>query len=96
MVDITITSLETITVFDVVTGNYKFTLDELQSATIAQGQEKVDITGKQGRKLSSLKRNKTLTVSGNNGMVSADCLNCRPVVISRIKPPRLCGLIISP
>ena len=70
MVDIVITSLETINAFDITTGSYLFTLDELQSASIAQGQEKVDITGKQGRKLSSLKRNKTMTISGSNGMLS--------------------------
>ena len=68
--DITITSLETITAFDVVTGQYLFTLDELQNATIEQSQEKTDITGKQGRKLNTLKRNKAVTISGNNGMVS--------------------------
>lgn len=70
MVDIIITSLETIDAFDITTGDYLFTLDELQSASIAQGQEKVDITGKQGRKLSSMKRNKTMTISGSNGMLS--------------------------
>ena len=70
MVDIVITSLETINAFDITTGAYLFTLDELQSASIAQGQEKVDITGKQGRKLSSMKRNKTMTISGSNGMLS--------------------------
>ena len=70
MVDIVITSLETINAFDITTGDYLFTLDELQSASIAQGQEKVDITGKQGRKLSSMKRNKTMTISGSNGMLS--------------------------
>ena len=70
MVDIVITSLETIDAFDITTGSYLFTLDELQSASIAQGQEKVDITGKQGRKLSSMKRNKTMTISGSNGMLS--------------------------
>ena len=70
MVDILITSLEEIKAFDITTGNYLFTLDELQSASIAQGQEKVDITGKQGRKLSSMKRNKTMTISGQNGMLS--------------------------
>lgn len=68
--DITITSLETITAFDIATGGYLFTLDELQSATIAQSQEKTDITGKQGRKLATLKRNKAVTVSGTNGIVS--------------------------
>lgn len=72
--DITITSLETITAFDVVTGNYLFTMDELQNTSIAQTQEKVDVTGKQGRKLNSLKRNKAVTISGNNGMVSAGLL----------------------
>ena len=70
MVDLIITSLETINAFDITTGSYLFTLDELQSASIAQGQEKVDITGKKGRKLSSMKRNKTMTISGSNGMLS--------------------------
>ena len=68
--DITITSLETITAFDITTGAYLFTLDELQNATIAQSQEKTDITGKQGRKLATLKRNKAVTISGTNGIVS--------------------------
>lgn len=72
--DITITSLETIEAFDIVTGGYLFTLDELQNATIAQSQEKTDITGKQGRKLSSLKKNKAVTISGNNGIVSGGLL----------------------
>lgn len=68
--DVTITSIETITAFDIATGDFKFVLDELQTATISQGQDKTDITGRQGRKLSSLKRNKTVTISGNNGLVS--------------------------
>ncbi len=68
--DVTITSIETITAFDIATGNFKFVLDELQNATISQSQEKTDITGKQGRKLSSLKRNKAVTISGNNGLIS--------------------------
>ena len=72
--DYTITSLETITAFDINTGAYLFTLDELQDATISQTQDKQDITGKQGRKISSLKRNKAVTVSGNNGLVSIGLL----------------------
>lgn len=72
--DVTITSLETINAFDVLTGAFKFTLDELQNATIANTQEKSDITGKQGRKLSSLKKNKGVTISGSNGMVSGGLL----------------------
>ena len=74
MSDITITSLETITAFDVVTGAYKFTLDELQDATIQNTQDKQDITGKGGRKLSSIKRNKAVTISGNNGLLSGGLL----------------------
>lgn len=72
--DITITSLETIAMFNVVTGAYIGTLDELQNATIAQTEEKSEITGKQGRKLANLKRNKAVTISGSNGMVSGGLL----------------------
>lgn len=68
--DIAITSIETISAFDIVTGDFRFMLDELQNASIAQSQEKTDITGKQGRKLNSLKRNKAVTISGTNGLVS--------------------------
>lgn len=74
MKDILITSLETITAFDVVTKAYKFTLDELQNASIEQSEEKTDLTGKQGRKLSSMKRNKAVTISGSNGIVSGGLL----------------------
>lgn len=72
--DITITSLETITAFDVVTGNYKFTLDELQNASIGNSQEQTEITGKGGRRLATLKRNKSVTISGTNGLVSGGLL----------------------
>lgn len=72
--DLTITSLETITAFDVVDGSYLFTLDELQSATIENTQDVEEITGKGGRKLAQLKRNKAVTVSGTNGMVSGGLL----------------------
>lgn len=68
--DITITSLETITVFDIVTGVFSFALDELQDTTISNTQDTVDITGKQGRRLNTLKRNKAVTISGNNGLLS--------------------------
>lgn len=71
--DIIITSLETITAFDF-DGKYLFTLDELQNASIGQTLEKVDITGRQGRKLSSLKRNKAVTISGTNGVISGGLL----------------------
>lgn len=70
MKDLIITSLETITAFDPASGDFLFVLDELQNASIANTEEKVDITGKQGRKLSSLKRNKGVTISGANGLLS--------------------------
>ncbi|MBP5463311.1 MAG: hypothetical protein J6Y20_14490 [Lachnospiraceae bacterium] len=74
MRDITITSLETITAFGVTSGEYLFTLDELQNASVAQSQETTEITGKAGRKLSTLKRNKAVTISGANGLVSGGLL----------------------
>lgn len=72
--DIAITSLEVISGFDIATGAYLFTLDELQSASIANSEEKQDITGKRGRKLTSLKKNKSVKVSGTNGIVSGGLL----------------------
>ena len=68
--DIAITSLETISCFEIGTGLPLCTLDEMQTATIANTEDKQDITGKQGRKLTSLKRNKAVKVTGSNGMVS--------------------------
>lgn len=70
MNDLTITSLETINAFDLVTGAYLFTLDELQDASIANSQDVTEVTGKGGRKISQLKRNKSVVISGTNGMVS--------------------------
>jgi len=74
MKDIVITSLETITAFDIVTGNYKFTIDELQNATIEQSEDVTELTGKGGRRLANLKRNKSVTISGSNGLVSGGLL----------------------
>lgn len=67
--DITITSLDTITAYGM-DGTYRFTLDELQNAKIANTQDKTDITGKGGRKLNSLKKNKAVVVSGTSGLIS--------------------------
>ena len=72
--DLAITSLEKITAFKASDGAYLFTLDELQNATISQSQESTDITGKAGRKLSTLKRNKTFTISASNGLISTGLL----------------------
>lgn len=75
--ELAITSLETVNVFDISTGAYKFTLDELQSTSIAQSEDVTDITGKRGRKITSLKSNKTATISGTNGIVSAGLLEAQ-------------------
>lgn len=72
--DITVTNIETITALDIATGAFKWVLDELQNATIANTQETTDITGKQGRLLNTLKKNKAVTISGNNGMISGGLL----------------------
>lgn len=72
--DIAITSLETISCFEIGTGLPLCVLDELQSATIANTEDKQDITGKQGRKLTSLKKNKAVKITGTNGMVSGGML----------------------
>lgn len=72
--DLTITSLETITAFNIVTGEYMWTLDELQNATISNTEDTTDITGKQGRLLNTLKRNKAVTVTGTNGLLSGGML----------------------
>lgn len=68
--DIIVTSLDTITAFDITTNDYLFTLDELQSATVSQSEETTEITGRQGRRLSTLKTNKSIEVTGTNGLIS--------------------------
>jgi hypothetical protein len=68
--DLSITSLETIMAFGINGGAHRFTLDELQNATISNSQENTALTGKGGRTIGQLKRNKSVTVSGTNGMVS--------------------------
>ena len=44
-------------------------LDELQDSTISNTQENNDLTGKNGSVIGTLKRNKAVTVSGNNGLL---------------------------
>lgn len=72
--DLSLTSLETITAFAINGGAQRFTLDELQNATIANSQANDAITGKGGRTIGQLKRNKSVTISGTNGMISMGLL----------------------
>ena len=74
--DISITTLETIKAYGL-DGTPRFILDELQNARIANTQEKEDVTGKGGRKLNSLKKNKAVTISGTNGLVSGGLLEAQ-------------------
>lgn len=50
-------------------GECEFILDEVQSATVSNTEEKVNITGKSGRVLGSLKKNKAVKVTGSNGLI---------------------------
>lgn len=75
--DLTFTSLDLITGFRLGSGEYMFAVDELQKATISQSQDKTEITGKAGRKLSTLKRNKAIAINGTNGLVSGGLLEAQ-------------------
>lgn len=68
--ELSITSLDSITAFGINGGEQKFVLDELQNATISNTQETVNLTGKGGRTIGTLKKNKAVKISGANGMVS--------------------------
>ena len=70
----TITSYDELIGFDRVTGSLDMVLDELNDFNLAQEEEKVDITGKGGRTIGSLKKNKKVTGSGTNGMLSGGAL----------------------
>ena len=70
----TITSYDQITGFDRTNGNLDLVLDELSDFTLSHEEEKVDITGKAGRIISSLKKNKKVTGKGTNGMLSGGAL----------------------
>lgn len=47
----------------------EFVMDELQDTTISNAQENVDITGRNGAVIAQLKRNKTVSITGNNGFL---------------------------
>ena len=70
----TITSYDQIIGFDRTSGSLDMIMDELNDFSLAQEEEKVDITGKGGRTISSLKKNKKVTGSGTNGMLSGGAL----------------------
>ena len=74
IVKFTITSYDQITGFDRTNGSLDMILDELSDFTLSHEEEKTDITGKGGRVISSLKKNKKVTGKGTNGMLSGGAL----------------------
>lgn len=62
--------IDTIDAYQASTGNFLFTLDELTTSSIGNTEETQDATGRGGRLLSRTKRNKGVTISGTNGVVS--------------------------
>lgn len=70
----TITSYDQIIGFDRTNGNLELIMDELNDFTLNHEEEKTDIAGKGGRTISSLKKNKKVTGSGTNGMLSGGTL----------------------
>ena len=70
---ISITQIDQITCFNNA-DELEFIMDEVQEGSINNTQEKVDITGRGGRKISSLKKNKAVTVSATNGLVVGGAL----------------------
>lgn len=63
-----ITSIDQITAYNNA-NELAFIMDELQDATLSNTQENTDITGKNGAVIGQLKRNKAVTISGNNGFI---------------------------
>ena len=64
-----ISSIDSIVGFDLATRECIFILDEIQDATLEGDAELVWATGREGRRLSALKRNKTCSISANNGFI---------------------------
>ena len=68
-----ITEVAQITAFNNA-GELEFIMDEIQNGSIKNSQEKADVTGKNGRKIASLKKNKAVTVSASNGVLVGGAL----------------------
>lgn len=63
-----LTSLDQLTCFNNA-NELELIMDELQDSTISNTQDNADITGKNGSMIGTIKRNKAVTVSGNNGLI---------------------------
>ena len=79
MVDVnklSITEIDQITCFNNA-NELEFIMDEIQEGSINNTQEKTDITGRGGRKIGSLKKNKAVTVSATNGLLVGGALSAQ-------------------
>ena len=72
--DLIFKEIDTIDAFEIGTGDFMFSMDELTDYSIAHTEESQQVTGKNGRILSRTKRNKGVTISGTNGIISAGML----------------------
>ena len=70
----TITGLDRIHAYFRDTGKGAFYLTELQDTTISNTEDTVDITGKGGRVLKQLKRNKAVSITGTSALISGDLM----------------------
>ena len=69
---LSITQVDQITAFD---GNdLEFIMDEVTETTLSQEEGITDITGRGGRKIGSLKKNKAVTGKGTNGLIVGGAL----------------------
>lgn len=71
-----LTSLDGMTMWDK-NNNLVFSLDELQDVSLSNNEETSDITGKNGRKIATLKQNKTVSITGNNGLISGPLMSAQ-------------------
>lgn len=70
----TITSIETLAGFNRETGVCELYLNELTDSKISCTEDITEITGKGGRILKQIKKNKGVTVSGTSALMSADLM----------------------
>lgn len=75
--ELALTEIVDMSFFDISTGNYWFTLDELQNSNISQTEDTRDVTGRNGRIITRLKRNKSVSVTGTEGLISAGLLEAQ-------------------
>lgn len=72
--DLIFKEINSIDVFDVASGDFLFTIDELSNYSIEHGEEKINVAGRNGRVISRIKRNKSVKISGTNGIISSGLL----------------------